>query len=357
LGAGLSRGEYVLFLNNDTVALPGWYEPLLSDFTNYQNIAATGPLLLYPESKAFGHTIQHLGVFVSPSLRVGYLYKDIPADCALTKKRRFFQVITAACMMMRRSVFMRAGLFDEHYVNGFEDVDLCARLCNAGYLMTVNPEARVVHHEGQTPGRRQHEQANSQYIAEHSLSMLVPDRHTHLKNDGLELRLGPWQTMKASLPPEQCRRLDKIAAMISGDDLKELLTRNPFWENGWRSLIKKSEQKSDLMDLQLAFCKLHSSPEGAMDLYASACKAQDHKKISFAFNKLTLFSQSFEEYLAAASSMHSWCVDIGLDEMAKQYADWLSNAETFRTELYLPFLADFRQLVKQMPLSLHPHAR
>jgi GT2 family glycosyltransferase len=42
--------------------------------------------------------------------------------------------------------------------------------------------------------------------------------------------------------------------------------------------------------------------------------------------------------------------------MAEQYADWLINAERFRTELHLPFLADFWRLVTQMRLSLHPHA-
>ncbi|MDR1243311.1 MAG: glycosyltransferase [Deltaproteobacteria bacterium] len=355
LGAKLGRGEYVLFLNNDTVALPGWYEPLLSDFADYQNIAATGPVLLYPPGEPFGHTVQHLGVFVSPHFHVGHLYEGIPANCALAKKRRFFQVITAACMLMRRSVFMEAGMFDEAYVNGFEDVDLCARLSSRGYRMTVNPEAWVVHHASSTPGRHQQESANFRRLASCSLSLLSPDWHMHLKNDGMLSLVGPWQTLQTSLPPEQCARLDKIAAKSARGELADLLARHPFWENGWKSLLHRSERESGRMELQSARFRLFPAPDGAMELCKSAIAACDSEKFAFWFANLQFFCRPFEEYLATAESMRAWCANIGLGETAEQYAGWLAGAERFRTGLYLPFFADFWRLATQMRLQLHPH--
>lgn len=353
LGAKLAKGKFLIFLNNDTIPLQGWYQPLIDDFLSWPDIAATGPLLLYPESEPFGFTVQHLGVFVSPILRVGHLYEGIPADCALAKKRRFFQIITAACMVMRRSLFMEAGLFDENYVNGFEDVDLCARLSAKGYRMTVNPQARVVHHTSQTPGRHQHEEANSQYFISHSLSLLVPDWHLHLKKDGMFLRLGEWQTLQASLLLERCTELDKIAAISSCDEVKALLARYPFWENGWRLLTGTKKKKTGSLPLDMARFKLYPSPDGAMGLYATACASHDKKTASGALGLLTSFCKPFEEYRSSAESVRQWCSDIGLAELAEQYTAWLDGAERFKTETYEPFLTDFWEIARN--LSLHPH--
>ncbi len=353
LGAKLATGKFLIFLNNDTVPLPGWYQPLMEDFTAWPDIAATGPLLLYPESRPFGYTVQHLGVFVSPILRVGHLYAGISADCPLAQKRRFFQIITAACMVMRRSLFMEAGMFDENYVNGFEDVDLCARLCAKGYRMTVNPLARVVHHTSQTPGRHQREEANSQYLIAHSLLFLVPDWHLHLKNDGMYLRLGAWQALQASLPPEQCDRLDKTAAGASREALGALLTRYPFWENGWRLLTDMPAEKAEAMALKLARFKLYPSPDGAMGLYETACALHDKKTAASALGLLKSFCKPLEEYRSSAASLHEWCNKIALPELAEQCAAWLDGAERFKTEVYQPFLTEFWNVVPDG--SLRPH--
>ncbi|MDR1856331.1 MAG: glycosyltransferase family 2 protein [Desulfovibrio sp.] len=150
IGADLASGNFLVFLNNDTVPLEGWYRPLVEDFSVYSDIAATGPILLFPDSEPLGRTVQHMGVAVTPDHNLRHLYHDIPASCPLTKKRRFFQVITGACMMLRKSLLMDTGGFDEHYINGFEDVELCSRLSHKGYRMTVNPSATVMHYGSQT---------------------------------------------------------------------------------------------------------------------------------------------------------------------------------------------------------------
>jgi GT2 family glycosyltransferase len=133
LGARLASRPFLCFLNNDTIALPGWLEPLVQDFAEYPDLAASGPVLLYPAGdNPLGDTVQHLGVFVNTLLKLGHLYEGIPAASPLTRKRRFFQVVTAACMCIPRALFEEAGGFTEGYINGFEDVDLCARLWRDG---------------------------------------------------------------------------------------------------------------------------------------------------------------------------------------------------------------------------------
>ena len=358
IGARMAKGKFLIFLNNDTVPLPGWYQPLIDDFAIWPDIAATGPLLLYPESSPFGHTVQHLGVFISPALKMGHLYEGIPAVCPLAKKRRFFQIITAACMVIRRSLFIESGLFDENYINGFEDVDLCLRLFSQGYRMTINPEAKVIHHTSQTPGRHRHEVTNSQYLMSRWQSQLAPDWHLHLKNDGLALYVGQWQTFQASLPPNRSINLDQLAANVSYNDLKELLARHPFWDNGWRSLVGKGEQEgrpmADQIALQNFWFKLYPSPEGARGLYKAAFAARNREKIALWVNTLAAFCKPFEEYVSVAKNMHRWCADIGMDEIASQYSAWLAGAEAFKTEHYLPFLKDFWPIAREH-LPMQPH--
>lgn len=352
LGARLAKGTFLVFLNNDTVPLPGWYQPLIDDFSAYPDIAATGPVLLYPESAPFGHTVQHLGVFVSPNLKVGHLYEGIAADCELTKKRRFFQVITAACMVMPRSIFMDAGMFDEHYINGVEDVDICARLYDQGYRMTVNPASRVIHHTSQTPGRHRHEHANFAHLGRHSLSLLVPDWHLHLKNDGMFLKVGPWQTLQGALPLQQCQQLGRIAAMSSRDEIRDILVRYPLWEEGWQAMVRAGHDADapDCIVERLAMLKLFPAPEKALELYPDACRAHNRDVASYAFGNLVGFCKSFEEYVAAAESMRQWCADIGMDALADQYTAWLAGADGFYTASYMPFINAFWKVGRQLPL-------
>ena len=69
---------------------------------------------------------------------------------------------TAACMLMRRSLFESMGGFDESYRNGMEDVDLCVRLREAGYRLVVAHNSVIRHHISSSPGRHDHNDRNSE---------------------------------------------------------------------------------------------------------------------------------------------------------------------------------------------------
>ncbi|WP_447977038.1 glycosyltransferase [Candidatus Nitrospira bockiana] len=156
-GASLARGTYLVFLNNDTIPLDGWLSPLVEEVERHPDVGAVGSKLLYADG-----TIQHAGVvfsrlFFSPF----HVYRQFPADAPEVNRRREFQAVTAACMLVRRSLFESVGGFDEGYRNGFEDVDLCLKLREQGARIVYQPQSVLYHLESQTPGRKDHDRENA----------------------------------------------------------------------------------------------------------------------------------------------------------------------------------------------------
>lgn len=361
LGARMGRGEYLLFLNNDTLAVPDcpdWYTPLLEDFSTWPNIAATGPVLLYPPSASapsfFGSTVQHLGVFVSPTFKVGHLYEGIPAASPLAAKRRFFQIITAACMLMPRALFLEHGGFNEGFVNGFEDVDLCARLWAGGRRMTVNPTARLYHLTSQTPGRHTHEESNSRLFADTSLRLLTPDWHLHLAADDVELQVTVWQSMSPGMNAGQRAKLAPLLATDDPEAISNALTRFPLWHEGYAALadcLKKREDPAGEHAFRLSLTQLRPVPENLIALLQSAGCMRDEQALSFAFSTLCKYCLTFEQYVNGARDLLAWARDIGLEGLAGQFQHWLDTSEIFREQLFLPFLQTMRDMTKGANVS------
>lgn len=337
LGAKNAAGKYLIFLNNDTVPLDGWYRPLLNDFAAFPDIAATGPLLLYPKTAPLGHTVQHLGGFVSSHLHVGHLYEGLPEASPLVKKRRFFQFITAACLVMPRALFFEAGMFDEAFINGFEDVELCARLRQRGKWMTVNPASRVIHYQSQTPGRHAHEKENSALLRQKGLKFFVPDRHLHVERDGLELTLNDWQMPICRSP------LLPAAAAPVGSSLQTALmrlVRAPFQEENWRLLLDTTASPDHKAGLLAAFATLFPSPWTALEAAGNALKRGDLEGVAHWLGRtLNSCSPSPEDYLADARQKAIWCRSINLESVARLYDAWSAEHADFKTATLRPLLA------------------
>lgn len=87
-----------------------------------------GPLLLYPHSDKNQHRVQHLGVVFCPQKNVSHLYELFPATHSLVRTERSVQVLSAAALLLRRSLLLTLDGFDPGYMNGFEDLELCARI-------------------------------------------------------------------------------------------------------------------------------------------------------------------------------------------------------------------------------------
>jgi|GEM_PF-1327582 len=183
-GARAAQGKYLLFLNNDTKVLSGWLEELVGCAQKDDRIAAVGSKLLYPDD-----TIQHAGVIFNSHKKVFHIYQQFDKDHPAVNKEREFQAVTGACMLVKKTLFFAAGLFDERYHNGFEDLDLCLTLRKKGYRIVYNPRSVVYHYESKTPGRHDREFANSQLLASKWYDQIVPDDEIYYREDGLRLEI------------------------------------------------------------------------------------------------------------------------------------------------------------------------
>ena len=157
-GAALARGKYLLFLNNDTEVQPGWLAPLVAEVERHPEVALVGSKLLYPDG-----TVQHGGViftYAGPE-PITPLHLHCRQPAAASHQRLELRAVTAACMLARPEVFRALGGFDEAFVNGGEDVDLCLKVGRAGHKIVFSPDSVVIHHESVSDGRFRFAAANA----------------------------------------------------------------------------------------------------------------------------------------------------------------------------------------------------
>jgi GT2 family glycosyltransferase len=147
VAAGAARGELLCLLNNDTVLSPHWLEPMLRAFKRFPNAGVVGNVQRNPRTGRY----DHMGVIFADDgtpLHFGWDFRSRPFR-GYTRWR----AVTAACCLVRRSVFLDAGGFDEQYINGGEDVDLCLRLGQKGYQHYVANQSVIDHYVSSSEGR------------------------------------------------------------------------------------------------------------------------------------------------------------------------------------------------------------
>lgn len=184
-GAAVARGKYLVFLNNDTIPQAGWLNALVEEAESDSAVGVVGSKLLYPDG-----TVQHAGVVRDIEHRLPYhIYKNFSGDHRAVNRRREFQIVTAACMLIRRTLFEEVKGFDEEYVNGFEDADLCLKARESGYAVVYQPRSVVVHLESQTPGRKMHENANAaRFLKRWGAQWWAADEDRHFYIDGYNVK-------------------------------------------------------------------------------------------------------------------------------------------------------------------------
>ena len=146
VGVTHARGDILLFLNNDTEVISEEWLSAMLEHAQHPQVGAVGAKLLYPDK-----TIQHAGVVLGHRGVAGHAFWYLPEDFAghfnLALVVRNCSAVTAACMMIRKSVFLEVGGFDEQLRVAFNDVDLCLRLREKGYLVVYTPYAVLYHLE------------------------------------------------------------------------------------------------------------------------------------------------------------------------------------------------------------------
>ena len=189
-GARTASSERLVFLNNDTEPWPGWLPPLLGALQD-DDVVAAGSLLLFPDG-----TVQHAGVVMvendgePPLLAMHHPYQVDPSH-PLAQRARDVAVVTGASFAVDRQAFFSVGGFDEGSWNGFEDVDLCLQLADAGGRIRSEPASVVTHHESASgPERFRRTDQNTARLIERWHGRVTPDLlidaddRTHVHPDG-----------------------------------------------------------------------------------------------------------------------------------------------------------------------------
>jgi len=147
-GAALATGDFLVFLNNDTVPQPGWLEALLDTFAREPGTGLAGAQLLYPD----GRLQEAGGVVFADGSAWNYGRFASPADPRHAYLRDA-DYVSAAAVAIPRALFRELGGFDPRYAPAYyEDTDLAFKVRAAGRRVVYQPAARVVHAEGTTAG-------------------------------------------------------------------------------------------------------------------------------------------------------------------------------------------------------------
>ncbi len=141
-----SRGSHLLFLNDDIVPVSeDWLARLLSRF-NDPEVAAVGPLLLYPDER-----VQHGGMYLGFDERAGHTQRGaaLPDEDYLFNSvaPRETSCLTGAVLLVQRSAFDAIGGFDEQLATYLQDVDLGLRLHRIGLRNVFDPTSVLIHME------------------------------------------------------------------------------------------------------------------------------------------------------------------------------------------------------------------
>ena len=150
-GVEFSKGEYLLFLNNDVELIePDTVRELLG-YCMRQDVGAVGARLLYQDD-----TIQHGGVVIGFGGIAGHTFIGLHqaensyfhrAMCA-----QDYSAVTAACMMSKRSLFDQVGGFREELAVAFNDIDYCLKIRSLDKKVVYNPYALLYHYESKSRG-------------------------------------------------------------------------------------------------------------------------------------------------------------------------------------------------------------
>ncbi|MGA9342711.1 MAG: glycosyltransferase [Rhodanobacteraceae bacterium] len=147
-GAAAARGDFVLFLNNDTVVTTGWLESLLRCFAEEPDCGLVGAKLVYPD----GRLQEAGGIVFDDGSGWNYGRFSDPLDPRFNFRREV-DYCSGAAIMLRRGLFERLGGFDARYTPAYyEDTDLAFQVRAAGLKVYCEPAATVVHFEGVTAG-------------------------------------------------------------------------------------------------------------------------------------------------------------------------------------------------------------
>lgn len=151
VGVQHCTGDVLGFLNNDLEFVSSaWLEKMVAQAIR-EDVGAVGARLFFPNN-----LLQHGGVILGIGGVAGHNHKGRPKEDPGYFNRAILSqnlsAVTAACLLMRRTVFEAINGFDEGLSVAFNDVDLCLRIRESGFKVIYEPEAELYHHESASRG-------------------------------------------------------------------------------------------------------------------------------------------------------------------------------------------------------------
>jgi GT2 family glycosyltransferase len=159
-GVAVAKGEYILFLNPDTVMPEDFFQKFITYMDAHPEAGAIGPKLLdgkgrfAPDGKKSFPT---LSVAIFKTTGLNKLFSKSPyfnkyyAVHIGEDETAPVEGLSGCCMMVRSSILPQiGGAFDEDFFMYCEDVDLCYRIHEAGYQNIYYPEAELIHYKGES---------------------------------------------------------------------------------------------------------------------------------------------------------------------------------------------------------------
>lgn len=153
LGARNANGNYLLFLNPDTIVLSGAIDCLLKFIEKKNSVGLVAPLLLNADRYAYQQGSRDLN-FITGFVTLSFINKLFPLNPI--SKNYFLMnwnrntikevdVVPGTCFLIQKKIFNKIGGFDEKFFLYFEEFDLCRRVKKIGYKIFINPESKVIH--------------------------------------------------------------------------------------------------------------------------------------------------------------------------------------------------------------------
>jgi len=150
-GALRAKGDILLFLNQDTKARAGWFDPLMEMFDD-DRVGIVGCKLTFPDAGR-GSSIQSCGGLFDARKSPYHRFLGYAADDWRVNQREKVSWTTGGALAIRRELFYELHGFDVGYERGyFEDVDLCMAAVKKGYQIWYCPQSEFEHEAGTSGG-------------------------------------------------------------------------------------------------------------------------------------------------------------------------------------------------------------
>ncbi|MCD7766823.1 MAG: glycosyltransferase family 2 protein [Lachnospiraceae bacterium] len=165
-----AAGKYLLLLNNDTeVITPSWMEEMLM-YGQRPDVACVGAKLYYGDD-----TVQHAGIVIGlgADRAAGHSHYGFDRNAVGYMGRLCYaqdvSAVTGACLLIKKSIYEELGGMDERFAVAYNDVDLCLKAREKGFLNVFTPFSELYHYESRSRGYEESEERKKRFAQEAAL--------------------------------------------------------------------------------------------------------------------------------------------------------------------------------------------